>query len=110
MFKRRCRDRGGAKPLMWLALIPLFVPAVGQAQDFCSEPVPPRCVEVDDTYSSPPRIQRCQRDVREFEAKVSEYTDCIAKKSKRLQEDLRAIRERLEKAKAEAEEAEANAP
>lgn len=66
-------------------------------QEFCSEPVPPYCVNEDSEFDSMVQINRCEEDMNEFEQQLDEYEQCIADQLKGMRSDLSKARKRLVK-------------
>jgi membrane protein involved in colicin uptake len=62
----------------------------------CSQPVMPTCVDSDLTYEDQQRINRCERDFKNFEEQVEDYIDCLAEKSQAQRERLESLREEFE--------------
>lgn len=84
-----------------LALTGLSLPGVASAQEFCSEPIAPYCVEDNSGLETTLQANRCEEDLNEYEEELAEYEQCVAGQMKRLREQLKNARKALEEAKQE---------
>lgn len=86
-----------------LVLGSLSMPGVAAAQEFCSEPVAPYCVDEGSQYDTMLQINRCEEDLDNYEEQLREYEQCISDQLESLREELSTARDALSKAKEEKE-------
>lgn len=80
-----------------LLLAGLSVPAA--AQEFCSEPVAPYCVDQNAEFDTRLQINRCEEDLVNYEEQLEEYEQCIAAQLESLREELTKASKALDEAK-----------
>ena len=85
--------------LLCLALIGLALPGTGSAQQFCSEPVAPYCVDKDSEFDTMLQINRCEEDLNEYQQQLDEYEQCIQERLGALHDELGNARTALEEAR-----------
>lgn len=85
---------------MFLCLILAGLLAAGtvSAQEYCSEPVAPYCVDEDSDLDTTLQINRCDEDLKDYEEQLSEYEQCISNQLKSLREELENARKALKEA------------
>lgn len=84
-----------------LVVAGLSLPGVASAQEYCSEPIAPYCVEDNSSLETTLQANRCEEDLNEYEEELAEYEQCVAGQMKRLREQLKNARKALEGAKQE---------
>lgn len=76
------------------------------AQELCSEPIPPHCIDTDaglgEGLETPADVTRCRQDVADFADDLRDYETCLKQKLAKLHADLEAARKKL-RTKAEAQ-------
>jgi hypothetical protein len=82
-----------------LALVVLSVCTTAAAQDFCSQPVAPYCLDKDSQFDSKVQVDRCQKDLMDYEKDLSDYQKCIKGQLDGLHKQLDEAKKRLEDAK-----------
>jgi len=90
---------GGTTLVLCLALAGLAAPGAAPAQEFCSEPVPPYCVDKDSEFDTMLQINRCDEDLNDYQQQLDEYEQCIQGQLNALQEELDSARKALEEAR-----------
>lgn len=70
------------------------------AQEFCSEPVAPYCVDTDSEFDTELQINRCEADLNDYEEQLAEYEQCIAQQLDTMRQELESARDKLEGARA----------
>lgn len=85
--------------LLSLALIGVSVSQPASAQEFCSEPIPPYCVDKESDFDSALQVNRCEDDLTDYEEQLDEFQQCITKRIEGMREALRSARETLNEAK-----------
>lgn len=78
-----------------LVLIGLSLPGAVSAQEFCSEPVPPYCVDEDSEFDTMLQVNRCEDDLNDYRDQLDEYEKCIAEQLSSLRKDLDNAQKRL---------------
>lgn len=83
-------------PWLLAAWLGMWMPAQAPAQEFCSEPVMPYCVNQFDDFRSTMRIDRCRDTVNAKLQAVADYRDCANNKADRMSEELSEALEKLQ--------------
>jgi hypothetical protein len=87
--------------LLSLMLAGLSVPGTASAQEFCSEPVVPYCVDREGEFDTTLQLNRCEDDLRAYRAQLDEYEQCISDKIIGMREQLEAAEKSVEEAREE---------
>lgn len=74
-----------------LTLMTLMLPPAGAAENYCSAPVAPYCVDKDSEFDSVLQINRCEEDLGDYQEQLDTYQQCIT-------EQLSTERKRLKEA------------
>lgn len=85
--------------LPFLALIAVLMSPPASAQEFCSEPVSPYCVDKDSEFDSVLQVNRCEDDLNDYEQQLNEYEQCISKQLESMRQALGDARKTLKAAK-----------
>ncbi len=70
-------------------------PAQAQSRIMCSQPVKPTCVDSEITYEDPQRINRCRRDVENYQQSVEDYLSCLKDKMKAQEQTLKDLKHKF---------------
>jgi len=84
--------------LVFTGIIVVSIHGQAVAQDFCSEPVTPYCVDKESEFDTVLQINRCKDDLSDFEQQLNEYEACITKLIENMRKELAEARERIKKA------------
>jgi len=85
--------------LLFVPIIGLSLHGVALSDDFCSEPVAPYCVDKDSDFQSKVEVDRCEKDLSDYDKELSEYEKCVKSQIEDLRKGLSAAKKRLEDAK-----------
>lgn len=77
----------------------LSVQGKAMSQDFCSQPVAPYCLDKNVAFDSKVQVDRCEKDLKNYENDVADYQKCIKAQLDNLHKQLSDARQRLEDAK-----------
>lgn len=86
---------GGKLLFACLLLIGLSTPGTAAAQEFCSEPVQPYCLDLESEYDTMLQINRCEDDLNDYQQQLDEYEQCIADQLDSLRKQLEDARKAL---------------
>lgn len=82
-----------------LVMIGLSMPGTASAQEFCSEPVAPYCLDLESEFDTVLQINRCEDDLNDYQQQLEEYEQCITNQLDSLRSQLENARKSLEEAR-----------